>query len=68
MILIHARLLESRPGLLNEVKELAPEKPIILTSPFANERRPEANYVVDSHHPHQLVQLLGQNLSADSGN
>lgn len=66
LILVHSRLLENRPALLGEVKSLAPGKPIVLTSPFANDHRPEANYVVDSHHPHQLVQLLGQNLTPAS--
>ena len=63
IILVHARLLEQHPGLLGEVKSAAHGKPIILASPFASEHRPEANYVVDSHHPHQLVQLRGQNLA-----
>ena len=62
-ILVHARLLEREPDLLAEVKSRCPGKPIILATPFANDSRPEATYVVDSHRPNELVKLLGQNLA-----
>jgi hypothetical protein len=49
-IMVHARLLGTTPDLLQQVSSLA--------SPYADDSRPEANYVVDSHRPHDLVRLL----------
>jgi response regulator RpfG family c-di-GMP phosphodiesterase len=57
-IMVHARLLGTTPDLLQQVSSLSPGKPIILASPYADDSRPEANYVVDSHRPHDLVRLL----------
>lgn len=62
IILVHARLLEKKPDLLAEVKTQCPGKPIILATPFADDTRPDATYVVDSHRPHDLLHLLGLNL------
>lgn len=59
IIMVHSRLLEEKPDLLAEVRTVCPDKPIILATPFASETLPEANYVVDSHRPHDLVKLLG---------
>ncbi|HEY1581050.1 MAG TPA: hypothetical protein VGF82_28610 [Terracidiphilus sp.] len=59
MILVHARLLEQKRDLLAEVRSVCPGKPIILATPFANDSRPEADYVIDSHRPQELVTLLG---------
>lgn len=59
MIMVHSRLLEQEPNLLSEVRTVCPEKPIILATPFANDNRPEADFIVDSHRPHDLVALLG---------
>jgi hypothetical protein len=61
-VMVHARQLERKPELLAEVRARCPGKPIILATPFANDSRPDATYVVDSHRPNELVQLLGQNL------
>lgn len=58
MIMVHARLLERDPDLLAPVRTVCPDKPIILATPFAGETRPEVSYVVDSHRPHDLVNLL----------
>jgi hypothetical protein len=46
------------------VRTLYPAKPIILASPFAEESRPEANFVVDSHKPQALLKVLGEDLQA----
>ena len=59
IILVHAGLLAYRPNLLAEVRSKCPDKPIVLASPFASDPMPEATYVVDSHKPHELLQLLG---------
>jgi hypothetical protein len=61
-ILVHSGQLEKKPGLLAEVKALCPGKPIILASPFAEDYRPEANFVVDSHKPQALLKILGEDL------
>ncbi len=63
-VLVHAGQLHKRPSLLTEVRELCPDKPIILASPFADEFRPEANFVVDSHKPQALLKLLGEDLQS----
>jgi response regulator RpfG family c-di-GMP phosphodiesterase len=58
MILVHSGLLHQDSGLLREIKAFCPKTPIILASPFAEETRPEANYVIDSHRPQDLVEFL----------
>lgn len=63
-ILVHSRELAKRPSLLTEVRSLCPDKPIILASPFAEESRPEATFVVDSHKPAALLKLLGEDLQS----
>jgi hypothetical protein len=57
-ILVHARLLQEKQDLLGEVRRTCPGKPIILATPFANDSRPEADYIVDSHKPQDLLKLL----------
>lgn len=58
VIMVHSRLLEQKRDLLAEVRRTCPGKPIILATPFANDHRPEAEYVVDSHKPHDLIKLF----------
>lgn len=58
MVLVHASLIQKRPTLLNEVRTVCPKKPVILATPFANDSRPEVDYIVDSHRPHELLRLL----------
>ena len=58
VILVHSRLLDQKPDLLGEVKRICLGKPIILATPFANDHRPGADYIVDSHKPHDLIKLF----------
>ena len=58
VILVHGPLIEQNPGILESVREMAPEIPIVLAAPFGNMSSPHANYVVDSHHPEDLLFLL----------
>ena len=58
VILVHSRLLDQKTDLLGEVKRICPGKPIILATPFANDHRPGADYIVDSHKPHDLIKLF----------
>jgi response regulator RpfG family c-di-GMP phosphodiesterase len=67
-VLVHARVLEKDSKILERVRILSPNKPIILASPGGEMRRPEVTYVVDSHQPHQLVELLRDKLHADISN
>ncbi|WP_348262338.1 hypothetical protein P8935_21390 [Telmatobacter sp. DSM 110680] len=63
-VLVHARQLHKWPGLLADVREFCPGKPIVLASPFAEESRPEVDFVVDSHKPQALLKLLGEDLQS----
>jgi hypothetical protein len=58
VILVHSRLLEQKPDLIGEVKGVCPGKPIILATPFANDHRAGADYIVDSHKPNDLIKLF----------
>jgi len=57
-VLVHASLLADNPEFLSALRERDSDVPIILTAPFGNARRALANYVVDSHNPHELLSLL----------
>ena len=58
VILVHGPLAEQNPDVLPTVREMAPDIPIVLAAPFGNMSSPHANYVVDSHHPEDLLFLL----------
>lgn len=60
IILVHAAQLSRHPEILQEIKADCPGIPIILASPFAQEARPEATYVIDSHRPQDLLLLLAR--------
>lgn len=58
VILVHAALIERDPDILRTVREKEPNIPIILAAPFGNMSSPYVNFVVDSHHPEDLLILL----------
>lgn len=58
VILVHGPLAEQYPDILPTVREMAADIPIVLAAPFGNMSSPHANYVVDSHHPEDLLFLL----------
>ncbi|MGA9584606.1 MAG: hypothetical protein WBQ95_04715 [Terracidiphilus sp.] len=62
VVLVHSSLLRKTPNLLSDVKERCPGRPIVLASPFADECRPEAAFVIDSHKPQELLKVLGEDL------
>ncbi len=66
VVLVHFGLLRKHPGVLSEVKQLAPDIPIILASPGGDQSRPEASYVIDSHQPQALIQLLAEKFHANT--
>lgn len=67
-VLVHFHLLAKAPGILSEVKELAPGIPIILASPGGYQSRLEADFVIDSHQPQALIELLATKFNANSEN
>ncbi len=58
VILVHGPLAEQYPDILPTVREMAADIPIVLAAPFGNMSSPHVNYVVDSHHPEDLLFLL----------
>ncbi len=64
VILVHQELLKHRSGYLAEIKKHSPNTPIILASPLANTIAPEADFVVDSFQPHELLDLLNSRFDA----
>jgi DNA-binding response OmpR family regulator len=60
VILVHGDLLDQDNSLLARVKSIAPDKPIILVSPFVSHPAPEATYCLDSHQPAALLKLFAE--------
>lgn len=58
VVLVHAAQIENHPDILATIREKVGDLPIILAAPFGNMSSPHVNYVVDSHHPEDLLLLL----------
>jgi two-component SAPR family response regulator len=58
-ILVHGLLLKEREDLLREIRAIAPKVRIILATPYRDHRSDEADYVINSHSPQDLLKLLG---------
>jgi hypothetical protein len=56
-IIIHSALDGSLPNVIEQVREVLPQKPVVALSPSAVQV-PEADYTVSSHDPNELVELL----------
>src|ERR1700751_611741 len=63
-ILIHGMLLRADPNILADVKAEAGSVPVIVACPFGDMCCPEADYIVDSHNPQDLLRLLTEEISA----
>jgi hypothetical protein len=63
-ILVHGALVEDNPTLLDHVKEESGDTPIILACPFESMKCPQADYVIDSHHPQNLLRLLSEEITS----
>lgn len=61
-VLVHQAIVEARPKLIDEIKEVAPEVPILLTTPFRYSMDPRVDYVLDSHNPMDLIEVLSGTL------
>jgi len=68
VILVHSDVLSKEPDLLAKVKAKAPDVPIILASPMGLQDGPEVTYVVDSHHPPDLLKVLAEDLGVPCDN
>jgi hypothetical protein len=67
-VLVHTHLLGQHPGILGDIRKIAPRPVLIVASPVGLATRSEADFVVDSHRPDALVQLLANELQADIRN
>ena len=63
-ILVHGAIVANCPGILSAIREHAPDIPLILAAPFGNMSSPHANFIVDSHHPQELLRLLTSEIGA----
>lgn len=61
-VLVHHSILESRPTLIDEIDEVTPEVPILLTTPLKYSMDPRVDYVLDSHNPVDLIEVLNGSL------
>ena len=66
-VLVHA-LLEDCEALVAEVSRIAPELPIIVASPRGDDVYDGATYVVPSHEPAALLQLLADKFGVSNSN
>jgi two-component SAPR family response regulator len=57
-IFVHGAILAQAPDILAVIRQHEPGIPIILATPFANVRSPDADYVIDTHHPQDLLRVL----------
>jgi hypothetical protein len=60
-VLVHGALLAKNPEFASALREQAPDVPIILAAPFGNMSDPHVNYVIDSHNPQDILNLLNSN-------
>jgi hypothetical protein len=67
-VFVHIHCLRGHPTLLKEIKSLVPGKPLVIASPLEIDIPPEADFVVDSHQPGAMVQLLSGPLQASVEN
>ncbi len=58
-LLIHASVLDHLP-LISQVREIAPDLPIIVATPRPSDHFDGANYTVPSHEPQLLLDLLAK--------
>jgi len=55
-------------GLIEQIKAHSPHMPIVLLSPDPNEDGFGANYVIPSHQPQMILELLEQSFNASTTN
>lgn len=62
VVLVHHTLLEKRPQLLEQVKGVTGDVPIIVATPLRVPVYREADYVIDSHNPGELIKVLKEKI------
>jgi hypothetical protein len=62
VVMVHGAVLADHPSVVADVRAHAPDKPIILASPFADVNCPEADFFVDSHNPQDLLGVLEKDI------
>jgi hypothetical protein len=67
-VFVHLHCLREHPRLLREIKKVVPKTPLIVACPLGIGAPPEADFVVDSHRPDAMVQLLAGPLQASVDN
>jgi hypothetical protein len=64
-VLVHAHCLRKHPDLLKDIKKVVPRKPLIFATPTDSDVPPEADFIVDSHRPDAILEILAGPLQAD---
>ncbi len=59
IILLHATVLDSHP-LIPAVRRIAPKAPIVVATPHPGQTFPGADFVISSHDPQALIDLLAR--------
>jgi hypothetical protein len=57
-LIVHAHCVREHPDLLKEIKRLVPQTPLVVACPNGFRPPAEADFIVDSHRPDAMVQLL----------
>ncbi len=57
-VFVHAALLDQNPELLESIRKHTPDMPLILAAPFGNARSEHADFILDSHNPHEILRVL----------
>lgn len=57
-VLLHSTVIDGNTAIVDRVRQLAGKVPVIVACPNRGETYPGADYVVESHQPQQLLNLL----------
>lgn len=58
-VLLHAAVLDHLP-LIEQIREISPDLPIIIATPRPSDHYEGANYIIPSHEPQLLLDLLSR--------
>ena len=59
LILVHAAVLDNEP-LITQFRAIAPAAPVVVATPNSAQTFPGADFVISSHDPQALIDLLAQ--------
>ncbi len=66
-VLVHG-MIRQYESIVSRIRSLQPRLPIIVAAPVENQHYPEADYVVPSHEPAKLLELLAGKFHASLTN